>query len=633
MVREAASSSAPGPLHVPPAPSPNAPATTTLILVVVVAALYLGQDILVPLALSILLSFALAPLVIRLRRWGVGRVPAVLLVVAFVFLLVTGFGTVVINQISGLADNLSRYEFNIRTKIRSIGELTSEAGVVSRVKEALSGIQQEIQEATSSPPDEARAVPGAPAAVDEEPAPVPVEIRDPPSKPIEIMSDFAGGILAPIATAGIIIVFVIFLLLQREDLRDRFIRLFGSRDVHRTTEAMTDAAQRVSRYLLMQVCINTFYGITIGIGLYLIDVPHPLLWGLLGAILRFIPYVGPILAAGAPIAIALAVDPGWTMPLLAVALFVVLELFINNVLEPWLYGSSTGLSPVAILIAAVFWTTLWGPIGLLLSTPLTVCLVVLGRHVPQLQFLEVLLGSEPVLSPEVKLYQRLLASDLDEAVDVVDEVLEDKPVPELYDKVLIPALAFADQDRLRGVLERERWSALAEHVLDIIEDVKAREAGADADTAAQADAPPDPDSRPTILCIGPRNRLDEVAAVMLADLLARNGFEARAHASTTLTGLDPIARSGVAAVCLSYLQPEALHHARRSVRSLRRHVPAGVPIVLGLWNAQPRTDGSRDLCALTGADRLVTSLAGAVREAQEITQAGASEATIAVVRG
>jgi predicted PurR-regulated permease PerM len=252
----------------------------------------------VPLALSILLSFALAPLVIRLRRWGVGRVPSVLLVVALVFLLVTGFGTVVISQMSGLAENLSRYELNIRAKIRSLGELTTEGGLVSRMKEVLSGIQKEIQEATNGPPGEAQAMPGTPAAVDDEPTPIPVEIHNPPSKPIEIMSDFAGGILKPMATAGIIIVFVIFLLLQREDLRDRFIRLFGSRDVHRTTEAMTDAAQRVSRYLLMQLCINTVYGIAVGIGLSVIGVPHPLLWGLLGAVLRFIPYAGPVLAAG-----------------------------------------------------------------------------------------------------------------------------------------------------------------------------------------------------------------------------------------------------------------------------------------------------------------------------------------------
>ena len=237
-----------------------------------------------------------------------------------------------------------------------------------------------------------------------------------------------------------------------------------------------------------------------------------------------------------------------------------------------------------------------------------------------------------MLSAEVKLYQRLLASDPDEAVDVVDEFLEDKPVPELYDKVLIPALAFADQDRLRGVIDRERWTALAEHVLNIIDDVKARDAGADApaDVAAHAKAAPDSDSRPTILCIGPRNRLDEVAAVMLADLLTKNGFEARVLPGSTLTGggLEPIARNGVAAVCLSYVQPEALHHARRSVRSLRRQCPAEVPIVLGLWNAQPRAEGPRDLCALTGADRLGVSLTGAVREVHELTPPPASEAAV-----
>jgi hypothetical protein len=280
----------------------------------------------------------------------------------------------------------------------------------------------------------------------------------------------------------------------------------------------------------------------------------------------------------------------------------------------------------------VFWTTLWGPIGLLLSTPLTVCLVVLGRHVPQLQFLEVLLGSEPVLSAEVKFYQRLLASDPDEAVDVVDEFLDDKPVQELYDKVLIPALAFADQDRLRGVLDRERWSALAEHVLEIIEDVKSRGSGSDAtaDSAEQAGVSPDADLRATILCIGPRNRLDEAAAIMLADLLAKCGFEARVLSSITMTGaiLDSVTRDGVTAVCLSYVQPEALHHARRSVRSLRRQIPSGIPIVLGLWNAQPRAEGPRDIRGITGADRLVVSLTGAVRELQDITQAAADNATL-----
>ena len=242
-----------------------------------------------------------------------------------------------------------------------------------------------------------------------------------------------GPLVAPIATAGLVVVFVIFMLLQREDLRDRIIRLVGASDVARATEAMDDAAKRISRYLLMQLVINVLYGIPVGIGLYFIGVPNPILWGLLATVLRFIPYLGPVIAALFPIALSFAVAPGWTLPLLTIALFVTLELFSNNVLEPWLYGSSTGLSPVAVLVAAVFWTTLWGPVGLLLSTPLTVCLVVLGRHVPQLGFFDVLLGDEPALPPELKFYQRLLARDPEEATELAEEYLEDEPLEKLYD--------------------------------------------------------------------------------------------------------------------------------------------------------------------------------------------------------
>ena len=254
-------------------------------------------------------------------------------------------------------------------------------------------------------------------------------------------------------------------------MRDRVIRLFGSNDVHRTTELMIDAGKRVSRYLLMQVVINAFYGISVSLGLWLIGVPHPLLWGLLAFVLRFIPYVGPAMAAAMPILIAIADDPGWTKPLLASSLFAVLELLINNIFEPWLYGSSTGLSPIAVLVAAVFWTTLWGAVGLLLSTPLTVCLVVLGRHLPQLQFLEVLLGSAPVLPPDVKFYQRLLAGDTEEAARVAEEYRQERTLADAYDKVLVPALAFADQDRMRGALDRERWTALAEAAEEIADDL------------------------------------------------------------------------------------------------------------------------------------------------------------------
>ena len=458
------------------------------------------------------------------------------------------------------------------------------------------------------------------------------------------MTEFAGGLLKPLATAGVIVVFVIFFLLQREDLRDRFIRLFGSRDVHRATDAMTDAAKRVSRYLLMQVCINAFYGLSVGFGLWTIGVPHPLLWALLGGVLRFIPYVGPTVGAGIPLLIAIAAEPGWTMPLLTIALFVTLEMFINNVLEPWLYGSSTGLSPVAILVAAVFWTTLWGPVGLLLATPLTVCLVVLGRHVPQLQFLEVLLGSEPVLPTEVKFYQRLLAGDPDEAEEVIEEYLEENRVPDLYQNVLLPALAFADQDRLRGGLDRERWDAVAQHVMEIIADQRDVEASSDVADAEAARPDKATEARPQrpagdgwpaearILCIGARNRLDEAAAAMLAHLLdARfgdgkagetGGGAARVLPCTAVSpgNLDRLATDGVAVVCLSYVNPEALHHARRLSRRLRHHFASGVPIILCLWNGAAPGDRLQDTRKATGVDRLATTLGAAAQAVEDVVQ-------------
>ena len=237
--------------------------------------------------------------------------------------------------------------------------------------------------------------------------PLPVEVVEPEPQPLQVLRTIIGPLIEPLATGGIIVVVVIFMLIKREDLRDRFIRLVGASDLHRTTEALQDAGKRVGQYLLMQLIVNATYAMPIGIGLWVIGVPNALLWGLLALVLRFVPYIGPIIAAIFPIVLALAVDPGWTMLIWTVALFVAVELISNNVVEPWLYGSRTGLSPVAIIVAAIFWTWLWGPLGLLLSTPLTVCLVVLGRHVPQFQFLDVLFGSEPVLEPHEALYQRL----------------------------------------------------------------------------------------------------------------------------------------------------------------------------------------------------------------------------------
>ena len=422
-----------------------------------VAALYLGRDVLIPLALAILLSFALGPLVTWLYRRGLPRVPAVLTVMLLVTLLIGGFAALVASQLTHLGQQLPTYEANLRAKAREVAAAAPGGGVIDRTADLLRDFSREIDKITERPPGKAPGAGSADQAADQPAKPIPVEIHEPPPPPLEALSTFVGPLMQPIATAGIVLVFIVFVLLQREDLRDRMIRLFGMSDVHRATAAISDAARRIGRYLLMQLVVNLLYGLPVGVGLFLIGVPNALLWGMLATVLRFIPYLGPILAAILPIALSFAVDTGWTTPILTVALFIGLELFTNNVLEPWLYGSSTGLSPLAIIVAAVFWTTLWGPVGLLLATPLTVCLVVLGRHVPQLQFFEVLLGDQPVLAPEVKFYQRLLAGDSARGRGARRGPAGGAAAGRSCSTAsCCRRWLFADQDRQRGVLEPAR---------------------------------------------------------------------------------------------------------------------------------------------------------------------------------
>jgi predicted PurR-regulated permease PerM len=571
-------------------------------IVVVVGALYLGRDILIPLALSILLSFMLAPVVVRMRRLGLGRIPAVLAVVVLLFVALLGLGAIVGSQIVHLADHMPTYEWNLRAKIRDLRIAIPSGGVVERTSEMLRDLGKELNKATGPAGKDAES-----AAEPEAPKPVPVQVQE-PQAPLQTLREVGGPLVAPIATAGLVVVFVIFMLLQREDLRDRMIRLLAASDVARATEAMDDAAKRISRYLLMQLVINVLYGIPVGVGLYFLGVPNPALWGLLATVLRFVPYVGPVIAALFPIALSFAVAPGWTLPLLTIALFATLELFINNVLEPWLYGSSTGLSPVAILVAAVFWTSLWGPVGLLLSTPLTVCLVVLGRHVPQLGFLHVLLGDEPALDPEVKFYQRLLARDPEEATELAEEYLEDGSLEKLYDAVIMPALALAEQDRLRGSLEPATVREIAQDTIGVVEEL-AEEETPRTDEAALPDAG-------RILCIGARNALDEAAAAMLAHLLQRGGLAAGSLARDAVAGrnLSLLEREGVTLICLSYVNPAAIQHAHRLTRRLRQHFGPAVRIMVGLWTAKPAADTREELLRRVGADGLVTSLGQAFRD-------------------
>jgi predicted PurR-regulated permease PerM/CheY-like chemotaxis protein len=584
-------------------------------MVIVVGALYLGSEILIPLALAILLSFMLAPIVVRLRRLRLGRIPSVLIVVVLVFAALLGLASILGTQLVDLATNLPRYEWNLRSKIRDLSIAIPSGGVVEQTSEMLRDLGQELEKATA-PAEKAEGAAEAPP-----PEPIPVQVQRPAPSPMQTLQEIGGPLVAPIATAGLVVVFVIFMLLQREDLRDRIIRLVGASDVARTTEAMNDAAKRISRYLLMQLVINLLYGIPVGVGLYFIGVPNPILWGMLATILRFIPYVGPVIAALFPIALSFAVAPGWTVPLLTIALFVVLELFSNNVLEPWLYGSSTGLSPVAVLVAAVFWTTLWGPVGLLLSTPLTVCLVVLGRHVPQLAFFDVLLGDEPALAPEVKFYQRLLARDPEEAAEIAEEYLEEEDLEKLYDSVILPALGFAEQDRLRGSLDRATVTEFAEDTIGLIEDLGAEYAVEDTEVAA-AEVAEAASERAAVLCIGARNGLDDAAAAMLAQVLARRGVDARTMPHEVISGrnMARLREHRTSMICLCYVNPGATQHAQRIVRRLRQHLGGELEIMVGLCTAGAGAEERKDLLEATGADLVATSLWQAIRHLEERSQ-------------
>ncbi|UXN62180.1 AI-2E family transporter [Phyllobacterium zundukense] len=585
-----------------------------IVAIAVVAALYFARDIFVPLALALLLTFALSPLVTRLHRSGVPKGVAVLSVVTTAFLVIFIFVSIVASQLTVLAQNLPSYQYNIETKIRTIKDAQSGNSIFDRGARMFKRFSEEIGRSdevqrfesdnrAAPKPDPARQPPqnvAPPAPLPplrgtDPDKPVPVEIRNPPPDPLSLLQTFAGPLIQPLATIGIVIVVVIFMLMRREDLRDRFIKLVGASDIHRTTTALHDAGKRVGQYLLMQLIINISFGVPIGIGLWFIGIPNPMLWGMLAIVLRFVPYIGPIIAAAFPLILSLAVDPGWMTLFWTAALFIILELLSNNIMEPLLYGSKTGLSPVAILMAAIVWTWIWGPIGLILSTPLTVCLVVLGRHVPKFEFLDVLLGNEPVLLPPQQLYQRLLSGDPDEATEKAEEYLQSATVMDYYASVAIPALLLAEHDRGRGVLDEPRRNRVAQSMILLVENLSeyhdvedegVKEAEAEAKVKkADADGKQSKiEKSKTIVSAGGRGDLDDAAAVVLGDILERKDFDIRdiSHDELEAVNIGKLDLSDVSTICISYLNTSSVAHARYLVRRLRRR-NARIQIVIGFW--------------------------------------------------
>ncbi len=589
--------------------------------VIVVAALYFAREIFVPLALAILLSFALGPLVLLLRRWHFGRIPSVIAAVLLAFLVIFGVGSIIGSQVAHLAENLPAYQSNIKDKINSLRGSATGSGIVGRASSMLRGLSSEI--ARTTPPADSKPAPPTTQAshAAKPPQPVPVEIHQPDPTAIQIIQTIIGPLVQPLATTGIVIVFVVFFLLQREDIRDRFIRLAGAHDLQRTTEGLDDAARRLSRYLLAQTALNTSFGVLIGIGLWCIGVPNPLLWGIVAMLLRFVPYIGPVIAAIFPAALALAVDPGWSMLLWTGALFMVVEPVMGQVVEPFVYGHSTGLSAVAVVVAAAFWTWLWGPVGLLLSTPLTLCLVVLGRYVERLKFLDIILGNRPALTPQENFYQRMLANDPDEAARQAEDILKDKSLTEYYDEVAIGGLALAQLDVNRGVLEHERRARIREAVLGVIDDLS--DHVDDTPGSPSTEEITQTSTGKIVLCVAGRGSLDEAAAAMLGQLLGSRGIAVQLVPSVAVSAenLFRLDVADVDTVCLSYLEPGSFTNARYLVRRLRRGLPT-VRIFVGFWTLGDNEGRQVEALRETGADLVVTSLRQAVE--QIATEKGSS---------
>lgn len=587
---------------------------TAVLLVSVVAALYFAQDVLMPLALATLLTFVLAPWADRLERWRLGRIPSMLIVVGAAFAVLFAIGWMIAGQMVDLADELPIYRQNIVARINELkpsrtGRLKELERTVETLSEQMSLPEEDSQDEKDASKD--GLAPGkqqgkAPA----EPEPIAVRVVETATSPIALVGDIVPGAFGWLATLGVVTVFLIFMLLDRENLRNRLIRLIGPDQITVTTQALDDAGRRVSRYLRMQLLINALYGLMIGIGLHFIGLPNALLWGLLTGLLRYVPYVGPWIGASAGILLSLAVFSGWTQPLATVALFVVAELIVNNLLEPVLYHTSTGISPIGIIVAAVFWTWLWGPVGLVLSTPITVCIVVWSRYVPQLEFLHVLFSADSALPPGAHLYQRLLANDEEEARELVQDFLKDHSRGELFDEVLVPALVLTEQDGHRGILDESSRQYVLENLRDLLDELPELMATGDKSEGA-SDAPSAKGG--TVVIVPAHDAADEVAGQMLALELVDRGIDAKVLSNKILFGeiVEAISKASSPIVVVSAVPPFAVRHSRRLAKRLRSRIE-GLRILVGAWGETRLASRSDERLRAAGADRVVIRLSPAV---------------------
>lgn len=561
----------------------------------VLAGLYFAKAILVPFALALLFAFVLTPAVLKLQRVGFGRAPAVLFAVLVTLGTLTVGSWLVTLQMVDLAEQLPKYKDNIHRKLEAMSGPNK--GVIGKLSDAVQQLGDEFT---------------AKRAAADQSKPVRVEVVEHSRNIFESASHVIGPLMKPLETVVIVVIFTIFMLLERESLRNRLLRLVGQGQLTLATEALNDAAGRVSKFLLMQFVVNTTFGLLFGAGLWVIGVPNALLFGVFAAVFRFVPYVGTLAAGSLPLILSFAVFDGFKQPLIVLGLFLFIELTTANVVEPWLYGSHTGISSLAILVAAVFWASLWGPVGLILSTPLTVCLVVIGKHVSQLQFLNVLLGDDPVLLPAERYYQRLLALDADEARSVLQDAVKKTTLAEAYDDVVLTAMAMAEQDRYRNDLNPASMDFICQSTSEIVEELG---------SSAPAEETPHPSIDRKVMCFGADDFADEVTASMLAQLLSREGYVALPFGTnpSPVHVLEQFSDGSKDIVCLCALPPLALMHARTKVKQIRERYP-DVSVVVCLWGMM---DAQLARIQRLIPETIVMSFAGAVKEIAVLT--GASE--------
>lgn len=582
---------------------------------IVVAALYFGQVVLIPIALAAFVTFLMSPLVTRLDRLGLPRVLAVIIVVGGVTAALGGLGYFVGGQLAELAQDLPSYRENIRGKIADLREMTR-GGTLERVQTTIEDITRDVESDVAAEEEARAAVEGrAPERPDDE---RPVRVQIEPDRAFLDDAEMLSPIASAAATGGLTLLLSIFMLVKREDLRNRLVSLAGHSSLVVTTKAFAEAGQRISRYLLMQFVVNATMGIAVGVGLFALGVPYAALWGLSAAVLRYIPYIGPWIAALLPISVSLVTAPGWEQVVLVIAMLIVLELLSNNVMEPWLYGQSVGLSAIAVIVSAIFWTWIWGAIGLVLATPMTACLVVLSRHIPGLAFFDRLLSEGPALAPHLSLYQRLLAGDEDEAEDILEEYWDSHSVGETCDQLLLGTLLALKHDLAAGRVGQDEGAFVASALEEIIDELPSEE---DPDSSEGATSP--------ALLIGfpVRDRLDAIALELLGVMLRDEPCTVEVLSPEMLVGerIAEVEARKPAAVCVISLPPGDLTAARHASKRLRARIPS-VPVFVGRLGGPATPHRSRRLLQSAGARDVEFSLVGLAELLRPIVREAAREA-------